>query len=71
MTDFPRYLSELMQTILFTFNDHVIAINPRQPPLAVALPSWEEMSYELIISYWWYGPVISSLAHHKPCSILP
>lgn len=64
--DFPRYLSELIQTVLFTFNDHMIPIHPRQSPLAFALPSWEEMSYDLIVSYWCYVPVISSLAHHKP-----
>lgn len=58
--------SELIQTVLFTLNDHVIPIHPRQSPLAFALPSWEELSYDLIISYWCYVPVISSLAHHKP-----
>lgn len=49
MTDFPRYLSELIQTVLCTYNDHIIPIYPRQPPLGVALPSWEEMSYDLMM----------------------
>ena len=49
----------------------MIPIKPRLAPLAAALPSWEEMSYDLTVSYWCYGPVISSLTHCKSRLHLP
>lgn len=43
----------------------MIPIKPRQAFLAVTLPSCKEMSYDLIVSYWHYGLVISSPMHYK------
>lgn len=49
----------------------IISIKLRQVPLAAALPSGEEMSYNLTVFYWRYGPVISSLTHCKSLLHLP
>lgn len=49
----------------------MIPIKSRQAPLAVALPSWKEMSYGLTVFYWCYGLVISSLTHCKSLLYLP